>query len=88
MEALNRADAEGITPLLTFVLVGTVGVEIASTPTETSRVALAHDSRNINPQSAYFGLSGSAARAAYLPRSSIGASESVEAFMWTINGRP
>jgi hypothetical protein len=88
MEALNRADAEGITPLLTFVLVGTVGVEIASTPTETSRVALAHDSRNINPQSAYFGLSGGAARAAYLPQSSIGASESVEAFMWTINGRP
>ena len=76
MEALNRADAEGITPLLTFVLVGagTVGVEIASAPTETSRVALAHDSRNIDPQSAYFRLSGRAARVAYLPRSSIGAS--------------
>ena len=40
--------------LLTFVLVGggTVGVEMASTLAEMSRMALAHDFRHIDPGSA------------------------------------
>lgn len=52
--ALDRADADGIKQLLTFVLVGagTVGVEMASTLAEMSRIALAHDFRHIDPQSA------------------------------------
>ena len=54
MAALDQADVEGIKQLLTFVLVGagTVGVEMASTLAEMSRMALAHDFRHIDPQSA------------------------------------
>lgn len=54
MAALDRADAKGIERLLTFVLVGagTVGVEMAGTLAEMSRMALAHDFRHIDPRSA------------------------------------
>ena len=46
--ALDRADTEKIRQLLTFVLVGagTVGVEMASTLAEMSRMALARDFRH------------------------------------------
>jgi NADH dehydrogenase len=52
--ALDGAATERIKQLLTFVLVGagTVGVEMASTLAEMSRMALAHDFRNIDPRSA------------------------------------
>ncbi len=52
--ALDRADTGEIRKLLTFVLVGagTVGVEMASTLAEMSRMALAHDFRHIDPRSA------------------------------------
>jgi len=52
--ALDQADTEKIRKLLTFVLVGagTVGVEMASTLAEMSRMALAHDFRHIDPRSA------------------------------------
>jgi NADH dehydrogenase len=52
--ALDHTDAAGIQRLLTFVLVGagTVGVEMASTLAEMSRIALAHDFRHIDPRSA------------------------------------
>src|SRR6266436_4995883 len=52
--ALGHADAEQIRQLLTFVLVGagTVGVEMASTLAEMSRMALAHDFRHIDPRHA------------------------------------
>ena len=65
--AFERAEAVGSTPqareqfsieeirrLLTFVLVGagTVGVEMASTLAEMSRMALAHDFRHIDPRTA------------------------------------
>jgi NADH dehydrogenase len=52
--ALNRADHAEIRQLLTFVLVGagTVGVEMASTLAEMSRIALRRDFRNIDPGSA------------------------------------
>lgn len=54
LAALDRTDADGIKQLLTFVLVGagTVGVEMASTLAEMSRMALAHDFRHIDPRSA------------------------------------
>src|SRR2546421_3262378 len=54
MAALDHADTEGIRQLLTFVLVGagTVGVEMASTLAEMSRMALAHDFRHIDPRHA------------------------------------
>ncbi len=54
MAALERTGAEGIKHFLTFVLVGagTVGVEMASTLAEMSRMALAHDFRHIDPRSA------------------------------------
>ncbi len=54
MAALDQADVDGIKQLLRFVLVGagTVGVEMASTLAEMSRMALAHDFRHIDPQSA------------------------------------
>lgn len=54
MAALDHADTEGIQQLLTFVLVGagTVGVEMASTLAEMSRMALAHDFRHIDPRDA------------------------------------
>ena len=52
--ALDHADTESIRQLLTFVLVGagTVGVEMASTLAEMSRMALAHDFRHIDPRDA------------------------------------
>jgi NADH:ubiquinone reductase (H+-translocating) len=52
--ALDHRDTAGIQQLLTFVLVGagTVGVEMASTLAEMSRIALAHDFRHIDPRSA------------------------------------
>jgi len=54
MAALDHCDTAGIQQLLTFVLVGagTVGVEMASTLAEMSRMALAHDFRHIDPRSA------------------------------------
>lgn len=54
MAALDKRDRQGVQQLLTFVLVGggTVGVEMASTLAEMSRMALAHDFRNIDPRSA------------------------------------
>jgi len=54
MAALDHADTEGIRQLLTFVLVGagTVGVEMASTLAEMSRMALKHDFRQIDPRDA------------------------------------
>jgi NADH:ubiquinone reductase (H+-translocating) len=52
--ALDTRSRAEIQQLLTFVLVGagTVGVEMASTLAEMSRMALAHDFRNIDPRSA------------------------------------
>ncbi len=52
--ALDKRDRREIQQLLTFVLVGagTVGVEMAGTLAEMSRMALAHDFRNIDPRSA------------------------------------
>src|SRR6059058_2301307 len=52
--ALDHADTEQIRQLLTFVLVGagTVGVEMASTLAEMSRMALAHDFHHIDARSA------------------------------------
>jgi NADH dehydrogenase len=52
--ALGNRDRPEIRQLLTFVLVGagTVGVEMAGTLAEMSRIALAHDFRNIDPRSA------------------------------------
>ena len=54
LAALGQAAPEAIQQLLTFVLVGagTVGVEMASTLAEMSRVALARDFRNIDPRQA------------------------------------
>ena len=54
MASSGRADSGEIERLLTFVLVGggTVGVEMASTLAEMSRMALAHDFRHIDPGSA------------------------------------
>ena len=52
--ALDHAKSEEIQQLLTFVLVGagTVGIEMAGTLAEMSRMALAHDFRHIDPRSA------------------------------------
>ncbi|MGH9705090.1 MAG: NAD(P)/FAD-dependent oxidoreductase [Candidatus Acidiferrales bacterium] len=52
--ACGEADPEVIRELLTFVLVGagTVGVEMAGTMAEMSRMALAHDFRHFDPRSA------------------------------------
>ena len=52
--ALDHCDHPEIQQLLTFVLVGagTVGVEMASTLAEMSRMALRHDFRHIDPRSA------------------------------------
>jgi len=52
--ALDSRDRQEIQQLLTFVLVGagTVGVEMAGTLAEMSRMALTHDFRNIDPRSA------------------------------------
>jgi NADH:quinone reductase (non-electrogenic) len=54
MAALDQSDPDAIKRLLTFVLVGagTVGVEMAGTLAEMSRMALAHDFRHIDPRSA------------------------------------
>jgi len=54
MAALGQGTPQEIQKLLTFVLVGagTVGVEMASTLAEMSRMALAHDFRHIDPRSA------------------------------------
>jgi len=51
--AFDHGDSARIQQLLTFVLVGagTVGVEMASTLAEMSRMALAHDFRHIDPRS-------------------------------------
>jgi NADH dehydrogenase len=53
-EALKDGPTREIRRLLTFALVGagTVGVEMASTLAEMSRMALAHDFRHIDPASA------------------------------------
>lgn len=53
-EALKASPNEEIRRLLTFVLVGagTVGVEMAGTLAEMSRMALAHDFRHIDPRTA------------------------------------
>lgn len=53
-QALEEVTAGEICRLLTFALVGaaTVGVEMASTLAEMSRLALAHDFRHIDPRSA------------------------------------
>lgn len=54
LAALGNAPPEDVRQWLTFVLVGagTVGVEMAGTLAEMSRVALAHDFRHIDPRSA------------------------------------
>jgi NADH:ubiquinone reductase (H+-translocating) len=54
MASIEHASPEEIRRQLTFVLVGagTVGVEMASTLAEVSRMALAHDFRHIDPKSA------------------------------------
>ena len=54
MATLDQADTTIIRQLLTFVLVGagTVGVEMASTLAEMSRMALKHDFRHIDPRDA------------------------------------
>jgi NADH dehydrogenase len=54
LAALESAQTTSIQKLLTFVLVGagTVGVEMASTLAEMSRMALAHDFRHIDAGSA------------------------------------
>jgi NADH dehydrogenase len=54
LAALSHAAPEAIQQLLTFVLVGagTVGVEMASTLAEMSRMALARDFRHIDPRAA------------------------------------
>lgn len=54
MAAVDHADAAAVRQQLTFVLVGagTVGVEMAGTLAEMSRMALSHDFRHIDPRSA------------------------------------
>src|SRR5215469_4103371 len=54
MASIEHAGREEICRQLTFALVGagTVGVEMASTLAEMSRMALAHDFRHIDPRSA------------------------------------
>src|ERR1700757_4259016 len=54
MASIEHAGTEEIRRQLTFALVGggTVGVEMASTLAEMSRMALAHDFRHIDPASA------------------------------------
>lgn len=55
----EEAASREIRRLLTFALVGagTVGVEMAGTLAEMSRMALAHDFRHIDPRSARILLS-------------------------------
>src|SRR5438552_2259920 len=54
MASIEQAGTAEIRRLLTFALVGagTVGVEMASTLAEMSRMALAHDFRHIDPRTA------------------------------------
>jgi NADH:ubiquinone reductase (H+-translocating) len=54
LAALGNGTPQAVQQLLTFVLVGagTVGVEMASTMAEMSRIALARDFRHIDPRSA------------------------------------
>jgi len=54
LAALGHAAPQNVQRLLTFVLVGagTVGVEMASTLAEMSRIALRHDFRHIDPGAA------------------------------------
>src|SRR5919201_3602484 len=54
MASIEKAGGEAIRRELTFALVGagTVGVEMASTLAEMSRMALRHDFRHIDPTSA------------------------------------
>src|SRR5215469_15006238 len=54
MASIERAGPEEVRSQLTFALVGagTVGVEMASTLAEMSRMTLAHDFRHIDPTSA------------------------------------
>ncbi len=54
LAALDDAPPEAIQQLLTFVLIGagTVGVEMAGTLAEMSRMALTHDFRHIDPRAA------------------------------------
>jgi NADH dehydrogenase len=54
MASIERAEADEIRRQLTFALVGggTVGVEMASTLAEMSRIELVHDFRHIDPASA------------------------------------
>jgi NADH:ubiquinone reductase (H+-translocating) len=54
LAALGHAAPQDVQQLLTFVLVGagTVGVEMASTLAEMSRIALRHDFRHIDPRAA------------------------------------
>lgn len=60
----EQADTPAIRQMLTFVLVGagTVGVEMASTLAEMSRMALAHDFRHIDTRSAHILLYEAAPR--------------------------
>ncbi len=64
LAALELAQTTSIQKLLTFVLVGagTVGVEMASTLAEMSRMALAHDFHHIDARSARILLYEAAAR--------------------------
>jgi NADH:ubiquinone reductase (H+-translocating) len=64
MAALGRGTPQEIQQLLTFVLIGagTVGVEMASTLAEMSRMALTRDFRHIDPRSAQFLLYEAAPR--------------------------
>src|SRR5215471_991380 len=64
MASIEQAKPEEIRRQLTFALVGagTVGVEMASTLAEMSRMALAHDFRHIDPASARILLYEAAAR--------------------------
>jgi NADH dehydrogenase len=54
MASIERSPADEVRRQLTFALVGagTVGVEMAGTLAEMSRMALAHDFRHIDPKSA------------------------------------
>jgi NADH:ubiquinone reductase (H+-translocating) len=64
LAALELAQTTSIQKLLTFVLVGagTVGVEMASTLAEMSRMALAHDFHHIDARSAWILLYEAAPR--------------------------
>src|SRR6266576_4526779 len=73
-KALEEVPSEEIRRLLTFALVGagTVGVEMASTLAEMSRMALAHDFRHIDTRTARILLYEAATRASDISRRSVG----------------